>query len=595
MLLIVHRMRHSLTLFIPLLLWLSPKGAQAQTLNFADISSKSGINSWGTHSGVAFADYDSDGDQDIYVTTLNEEPNLLYRNNGNGTFTEVGEACGVRYVGGTLTSVFGDINNDGHPDLYLGNSRAANTLYLNNGDGTFTDITATAYVGDQGQARSVNMADVNGDGWLDIYVANLADENNLYLNQGDNTFIDVVFAAGVTDPRVSMGAIFFDYDNDGDQDLYLSHDANQPNILYQNNGTGSFTDVSEASGANYAGFGMGVDVADYNNDGWLDIYITNLNENALLKNNGDGTFTERGGEAGVADLGMGWGTAWFDYDNDGFTDLYMVNDSDFSDFANILYRNLGDGSFAEVSKDSPLYSHYGAYGTAVADIDNDGRMDVFVANKSSRHNELFLNETSPANNWLRLQLQGTSSNADAVGARVRLYSAGTLLCMDEISAGSGYAGQNEKTLHFGLGSMDQVDSLVICWPAGRVESYTHLEANHLYTAIESGSIEKAEKTQPGEDPTLVTGIGDLIGSEESVYLFPNPGKATIYLSAKPLLGTVIHCQLFHVNGRLMREQKQQVQTGNIDLSAWIQDLEAGTYLLKIEGQDETITLPLILR
>ncbi len=221
--------------------------ATAQTISFSDITNSAGIGSVAVNSGVAFADYDNDGDDDVYVSVLSDKPNKLYQNLGNNTFMEVSGTTGAAYNGSTLASVWGDVNNDGHIDLYLGNSQQPNILYLNNGNGTFTDITATAGVADGGQPRSVLMADVDNDGFLDIYVANLAAPNVLYRNNGDLTFTDVTEASGATDDQIAMGSIFFDYDNDGDQDLYLTHDARQANILYQNDGTGHFTNVAASA------------------------------------------------------------------------------------------------------------------------------------------------------------------------------------------------------------------------------------------------------------------------------------------------------------------------------------------------------------
>ncbi|MEZ4983701.1 MAG: VCBS repeat-containing protein [Saprospiraceae bacterium] len=288
---------------------------------------------------LAVADYDNDGWDDIYVGRIGSA-NALLRNNGDGTFTNRAAIAGVAGNALTYTAVWGDLDNDGDQDLYVGNRDMPKTYYRNNGDGTFTDATLVSGLGNAGRARSLLLADVDSDGWLDVYVANLGQENSLYRNNGDGTFTDVTAEVGLSDPLLSMGAVFFDYDNDGDQDLYLTHDNNQPNILYENDGTGHFTDVSLASGAQIAAFGMGVDIGDVNNDGWLDLYITNLYENNLLLNQANGQFVDIAATAGVDDYGMGWGTAILtQITTDGR--IFMLSMIAISPLTNVLYRNLG--------------------------------------------------------------------------------------------------------------------------------------------------------------------------------------------------------------------------------------------------------------
>ncbi|RMD73627.1 MAG: VCBS repeat-containing protein, partial [Bacteroidetes bacterium] len=338
---------------------------------FVDLATQAGIAATGQNYGIAIADYDGDGYDDLYVTRR-DGPNLLYHNLGNLQFEEVAGVAGVANAGVSSCAVWGDFDNDGWPDLLVTDRDADNVLYHNNGDGTFTDITAQAGVAEGSKVRAALTADVNGDGWLDIYLARLGLENKLYLNNGDGTFTDYTAASGALDDQISMGAVFFDYDNDGDPDLYLTHDAHQPYILYQNDGTGHFTDVSAAAGVNYAGQGMGVCTGDINHDGWLDIYITNLSFNTLYLNNGDGTFTDISDAAGVTDPGMGWGCTFLDCDNDTWPDIYMANDSYFSPLPNVLYRNRGDLTFENISEGTPLASMFAGYAVAVADFDHNG-------------------------------------------------------------------------------------------------------------------------------------------------------------------------------------------------------------------------------
>ncbi len=457
-------------------------GAQSE---FIDISSSAGFDETGFNRGVAVGDFDNDGDDDVYLSRLNQ-PNFLYRNNGDGTFTDVGVEAGVNDDGNSHTAAWGDFDNDGNLDLYVGNKAAPNKLYYNNGNGTFTDIAESAGVNILGKPRTILLADIDRDGFLDIYVANIQGENAMFRNNGNLTFEDITESSGTSDTQLSMGAMFFDYDNDGDPDLYLTHDGNQAYIMLQNDGTGNFMDVSASSGTNYEGLGMGVDFGDVNNDGWLDIYITNLSYNTLYLNNGDGTFSDISEAAMIRDPGMGWGTTFLDYDNDGLQDIYMVNDSYFSPLPNILYRNKGDNTFEEVAIDSPVASMYASYGTACTDMNHDGLIDIFITNSGSDGNQLFENNLSSPGNWFKIKLEGTISNRSAIGARVTINAAGKIFT-DEVSGGTGYASQNSFTLHFGLGDIEEVEELTIRWPNGLVETYNGLAVNQMITAIENES------------------------------------------------------------------------------------------------------------
>jgi hypothetical protein len=552
----------SVSLFLCVLL---PLSLQSQSA-FEEVSQSAGINNTGLNHGVALADFDQDGDEDIYVSRI-DGTNLLYQNQGNGKFIEVAAQYGLDHAGKSYLSVWGDLDNDGDPDLYVGNGGQANRLFRNDGTNGFVDITQMAGVGHAGRPRSINLADVDLDGYLDIYIANLGGENVLYRNRGDLRFTDIIQESGATDQLIAMGAIFFDYDNDGDPDLYLTHDNNQANILYENDGSGHFTDVSAVSGTNIAAMGMGVDAGDINNDGWLDLYITNLSYNALLLNRGDGTFANLTLQSQTADRGMGWGCIFLDYDLDGWVDIYTANDSYFSPFPNVLYRNLGDLSFALVESESPLSSMFAGYGTAQADFNLDGWPDIFLVNSGKDGNQLFLNQKGE-NHWVKLQLQGNVSNRAAIGARVTL-KAGGQTQIRETTAGSGYASQNSLIQYFGLGANDQIDSVHIRWPSGQEDVYTNLAVDQWHLLNE--------------------GVQVIIDSLPDFYLhqYPNPVRSQLNLEFMLYQDRQVQIDLIDFCGRSsvsLWEGEMPSGANQLDWSLASYPLGPGAYLLRVRAE-----------
>ena len=440
--------------------------------SFVDIGATAGLNAEGQHHAVAIGDYDNDGDEDIYIGSK-FAPNALYRNDGDMTFTEVGEAAGVADEGFTNAAIWFDFDNDGDLDLatgngFGGNNPAPNRFYVNQGDGTFVDMAETWGLNSTLMCRSLHAADYDKDGFTDLYVVNINSVNHFYKNQGGEGFVNVYAQTGTFDTGVGMGSIFFDYDNDGDQDLYLTHDANQTNKLYRNNGEGGFNDFAYFSGLNYQGNCMGVDVADINHDGWLDLYITDLYPSAMFLNECDGTFQDISVPSGTSDSGMTWGCVFFDYDHDGEWDLYIVNDYQFAPLPNILYHGNGDNTFTPVSGgDATLEHTYSDYGLAMGDLDRDGDLDLVIATPKTTTQPgigLLRNDASEGH-WIQVKLTGTVSNRDCVGARATLHYDGNIR-MDEVNIGQGYSGASTLDLHWGLGESTAIDSLVVDWPNG---------------------------------------------------------------------------------------------------------------------------------
>ena len=490
--------------------------------------------------GAAFFDYDNDGLLDIYLVNGAHLPDLkksdpgyynrLYRNNGNGTFTDVTTKAGVigrGYSGGVAA---GDYDNDGNEDLYV-TTYLGNILYHNNGDGTFTDVTQRAGVTDGRWSTSAAFLDYNNDGKLDLFVVHYVGfnfqnnvvckdwegrpyychpdvydglPNTLYRNNGDGTFTDVSKVAGVFNPGgKGLGIVVADYDDDGYVDIFVANDA-VANFLYHNKRDGTFEDVTLSSGTGYDGNGrpqscMGTDFGDYDRDGKLDLIVTNLEfeTHTLYRNKGDGTFEDSTHETGLGPATFyyaGWGTKFLDFDNDGFQDLFIANGGLLDNIElykkgvtyaqrKLLLRNV-NGKFVNETEryGSDLLIPTVARGAAFGDYDNDGDIDILVLNNDQPPN-LLRNDGGNLNHWLKIKLIGTTSNRDAVGARVTVVS-GDLKLVDQVKGGGSYLSANDLRVHFGLGSRTQIDSLEIKWPSGKVELRKNLKVDQILTIWE---------------------------------------------------------------------------------------------------------------
>lgn len=497
-------------------------------------------------SGACTADYDNDGYLDIYAVNGSgythhygkkwwwgtEPVNRLYRNHMDGTFVDVTEKAGVGDKGWGMGCAFGDYDNDGDPDLYVTNY-GANVLYKNNGDGTFSDVTDAAGVGDKGWGMSTAWGDYDLDGDLDLYVANYlifdktmrpgepnsafkvstpflmdsklfdSEANVLYRNNGDGTFSDVTAAARVgNSPGKSLGVIFLDYNRDGFPDIYIAND-NSRNVLYRNDGNGVFTDVGGGLGVDSPLNGMGVDAGDYDNDGDLDIFSTHpqSDTNILYRNmsaspiSGEYAFekfkdvtvdTGLGEEAGVGYFG--WGTGFADFNNDGYLDIFVANGHGMVDFdnpqstigqSNQVFQNRGDGTFADVSKTAgkALQRVNTTRGAALGDYDNDGDVDLFLLNNNDDA-ELIMNETRTGHHWLNVDLRGVKSNRDGIGATITV-TTHNLRRTREARSGSGYLSQSDSRVHFGLGECKKADVLEVRWPSGRIQRFHDVEGDQF--------------------------------------------------------------------------------------------------------------------
>ena len=542
-------------------------------IRFSEIATNAGVRELGYNYGVSFADFDRDGLEDIFVARRTH-PVRLYRNLGNLSFEDVSMQAGLSFRMDVRLGIWGDVNNDGWVDLLVGTQSNGEQLLINKGDGTFENISESAGMYQTANTMAAIWGDVNNDGLLDIYVTRQFEQNTLYMNQGNQQFIDAVFLAGATDTLNAMGATFIDYDNDLDLDLYLVHDGREPNILYQNDGKGHFTDVSMVSGTDYAGYGMGVDVGDINNDGWMDLYITNLYENTLLLNQGDGSFADISLQAGIDDYGMGWGVCILDVDNDSWKDIYVANTPS---YPNILYKNNKDLTFSVAGSDGPLANPGNGFGTASADLDQDGKTDIFLTNSMGSYGSmLFHNQTQTDHNWIKLKTIGKHNNYCGIGARIRVF-AKDLILTDYVSGGSSWASQNSMIIHFGLGRIEHLDSIIVEWPGEKKDIYYSPEINTTHVIVENEGGSKP--------PVFLT---------QQLKVAPNPAeeKATIFYNLAEM--SPIRLCLTDMRGKDYLLLKEISKEGMISFEIDLQAFPSGIYFLKLETFEGVFSQKLII-
>jgi hypothetical protein len=539
-------------------------------VSFLNVARESGLNAktifGGEHKnkyllettgcGVAFYDYDNDGWLDIFLVNGSrlegfpaggEPTSHLFRNNRDGTFTDVTAKAGVAHTGCGQGVCVGDYDNDGWDDLFI-TYFGKNVLYHNNGDGTFTDVSQKAGVAGKGARWNTGCAfiDYDRDGRLDLFVANYIDldlataplpesgpclyksvmvacgppglqggKNILFRNNGNGTFTDVSEASGIlsTSGTYALGVLTADFDNDGWPDIYVANDS-APSTLYQNQKNGTFKDIAMAAGCALSPdgklqAGMGVSAADYDLDGNLDIIKTNFagDTPSLYHNQGAANFEDATFTAGLGTHTqyLGWGCGFFDMDNDGWPDILLCNGHVYPEVEQLkteasyaqrklLYRNQHNGHFTDVSLQAGpgISEPTASRGAAFGDFDNDGDIDV-VVNTVNDYPQLLRCDSKRSNNWIKIRTIGTKSNRSGIGAR--------LLCVthpsgesqphrqiDEVRSGGGYLSQNDLRIHFGLGKAEKVGVLEIRWPGGHVDTLKDIKANQLIYVKEGEGI-----------------------------------------------------------------------------------------------------------
>lgn len=505
--------------------------------HFTDITAAAGIEHRfevfeGTFGGgVTVFDLNNDGFEDLFITS-GIAKDVLYLNNGDGTFTDIYEGSGLESSQGFVTqgAVSADVDRDGFRDLFITTinttdgenviPRAKNLLFLNQGDGTFEDVTTLFGLADLNSfSTGGSFGDFNADGFPDLFVgnyfqnfegtlgvlkdativsANQTAKPYLLLNRDGKKFENVTEAYGITHRGFGFGAVFTDFNNDGNQDLLVNQDFGYkavPNFLYENNyPRSSFNDVSEPLQMDLKENAMGSAVGDYNNDGLLDYYVTNIKFNLFMVNQGVGQpFIDKAKALGAYSFAISWGANFADFDHDGDLDLYVANgdlNPNCTPMGNFYFENDGF-KFVEKGRESGSNDYGIGRGSAVFDLENDGDLDIIVVNQKAvkqyptASTTRLLRNDGANGNWSKIVLKGVDSDKNGIGARVELSAEGVRMIREIDGGGSSHLSQNSSIAHFGLGSADAIDSLTVIWPGGHEQLLTDLPINTLLTITES--------------------------------------------------------------------------------------------------------------
>ncbi len=562
-------------------------------ISFVDQATNLGLGSaCGTTylgNGITFYDFDLDGWDDITLNTESGQ-SIRFFKNVNGSFQELTLSIPViNYQTKQLNWV--DFDNDGDKDLFITSDTNGNKLFENTGNLVFQDITLNSGLATANMfSYGASWGDYNNDSFLDVFISNRTNTiaNKLYKNNGDGTFTDVSIQAGIQTLAVaSFCAAFLDINNDGFQDIYVSNDKPfNPNVLYKNNGDGTFTDISASSGTDVGIDAMTVTVGDFNNDSWFDIYITNNpNGNVLLKNNGNETFTDVATSSGTIFGSVGWGASFFDADNDMDIDLYVCGMFDANEdyfLRGAFYENNNDETFSLSNSSFPGDDRV-SFSSAVGDVDNDGLPDLAVSNNNDENLFLWKNNTTTSNNWLKINLEGTLSNKDGIGSLIEISINGDTFYR-YTHCGEGYLSQSSGTNIFGLGPNQLVDYVKVKWLSGLEDVFYNVATNQVLH-IEEGS-----------SPLLV----DEFSLDSSLKIYPNPFSEEITIAFSLKNNEHIVIDVFDLLGRKINTllNKEVIGKQNIIWDATNherQKLNSGIYLISIQGESSTSVLKAIVQ
>ena len=562
--------------------------ANAQ-LAFDDVAAQIGVNySYGDSEyggGVSFADFDNDGWDDITYTSENGV-DIYFLKNTNGDFNLV-SFSGISNTNKTKQVIWVDYDNDGDKDLFITALEGKNSFYINDGEMNFTDISSSIGIFQTDLfTYGASFGDIDNDGDLDLFISNRSPVDHNYLYRNDSgTYVDITNSSGISlEGQLSFCSIFFDYDKDGLQDIYVSNDKEENiNRLYKNLGDGVFQDVSDFSNAGVDVSAMSTTLGDFNNDGWFDIYITNtpfsqissIVGNVLLKNNGDGTFTNIATETGTSFDSLGWGSVFLDADNDGLLDLYVSSSLDGSAqfLSSAFYHQQNDETFIipqDIGFSSDLRE---SYSNAIGDINNDGKPEIVVVN-DTENNFLWQNNTSNQNNWLKVKLEGVISNRDGIGNTIEINVDGQSQYRYTL-AGEGYLSQNSFYEFFGIGEAAEVDYVKVTWTAtGETETINNISSNQSIIIKEGSGILSNDT---------------VLKATTSFGVYPNPSNNGIF-KITTTNQEIISLQVFDLSGRLIIKKSDISNNDEINLSQY----QKGIYMARLSSKTKNEVLKLIL-
>ena len=557
-------------------------------LVFDDVAAQIGVDySYGDSEyggGVSFADFDNDGWDDITYASENGV-DLYFFKNTNGVYNLV-TFNGILNTSKAKQVIWVDYDNDGDKDFFVTAIEGKNAFYSNDGEMNFTDISSTIGIFQTDLfTYGASFGDIDNDGDLDLFISNRSPEDHNYLYRNDSgIYVDITSTSGISlEGQLSFCSIFFDYDKDGLQDIYVSNDKEENiNRLYKNLGDGVFQDVSDSSNAGVDVSAMSTTLGDFNNDGWFDIYITNtpfsqvssIQGNVLLKNNGDGTFTNVATETGTSFDSVGWGAVFLDADNDGLLDIYVSSseNGNGSLISSAFYHQQTDETFIIPQDIGFNIDLRESYSNAIGDINNDGKPEIVVGN-DTENNFLWQNNTSNENNWLKVKLEGVVSNKDGIGNTIEINVNGESQYRYTL-AGEGYLSQNSFYEFFGTDLSNIVDYLKVTWTAtGVTETFTNIEANQSITIKE--------------------GIGILSNNnyviEDLLSIYPNPSNDGIFkLSVKNNESHTL--KVYDLSGRLIVKIKNIKDNDEFSLNY----CKKGIYIANLSSSQKNSIIKLVL-
>ena len=532
--------------------------------------------------GISFYDYNNDGWDDITIAGSNEFDFKFLKNLGGSYQLENLGIDNNDYH--TKQVIWVDFDNDGDNDFFSASFHDISRLYRNEGNGTFTDITiAAGFPGVNYEVYGASWGDYNNDGFLDVFLSVRDDiiPNLLYKNNGDGTFSNVTIEAGLeTIGYMSFCSVFFDFNNDGFQDIFVANDKYDfENLLYKNNGDGTFDNVSGPSGTGIVMDAMSATIGDYNNDGWMDLYVTNsfpgpigeVQGNVFFKNNGDGTFTNIAASTGTNFDSFGWGAVFLDADNDSRSDLYVSGSDDGTNgLSSAFYYNNGSGTFTIPSNIGFEEDTRESYSNAIGDVDNDGYPEIIVLNNNYENSFLWKNLTPHDNNWLKVKLQGVQSNRMGVGSLIEISSGGEIQ-YNYTLCGEGYLGQNSAFEFFGLGNNTIVDYVKVTWLSGSIDYLENVSINQELTIVEGSS-----PLSINDHETMVFRI------------YPNPTTKVLFVEKNNSDEATIF--IYTITGKKVYSHYFRNQVVELPLD----ELSSGTYIVKIISEKNSTEEKLII-